>query len=123
MYGKDAYPVVVADTDAGTKVPVIAVAHLGKGRIVCCAHGGYLSAGTISQDQTGELISNLMLWSAELTPQQARQLRIGVVGEPKLVDKLRTSGLSVKALSGGAVEQYAAGPERHSGSPSCPEAK
>ncbi len=100
VYGANARAIAVAEGDGGTKVPIIAAGELGRGRIVCCAHAGYLSPEIWEKGQTGRLISHLILWAAKLTEPQANRLRIGVVGEQPLVKQLESAGLSVWLLNG-----------------------
>ncbi|MEK7470240.1 MAG: M60 family metallopeptidase [Planctomycetota bacterium] len=74
-WGPKAFPVVLAG-DAWEKVPVVAAAQFGRGRVVAFAHDGYGSADAMEKADTGTLMLNAVRWAAGT----ARKLKVGVVG-------------------------------------------
>ncbi|MCA9047758.1 MAG: M60 family metallopeptidase [Planctomycetaceae bacterium] len=99
VFGPEAF-VVAAGPSGNSQLPLIAAGPLEKGRVVACGHNGYLSPGTLKHKSTGKLISNLMLWAANKTQDQAQRMKIGVVDDRGMADALRSAGLQVEALSG-----------------------
>jgi len=100
VYGPDAFPVITApqlyrdfDTTA------IAAARLGKGRMVCAGHPGYLSAGSMKEGDTGRLMSNLLLWAAQVDPGQKKPLRLVFIDNKQLAESLAGSGFKVSNIS------------------------
>jgi len=93
VFGEEAFPVVVAPTKEGSNLPLIAAAHWKKGRIICGGHGGYLSPGAAEKGETGRLMSNMILWAADLTEKQAGRLKVAVVNNKALADALNKAGV------------------------------
>ncbi|MFV0445279.1 MAG: M60 family metallopeptidase [Planctomycetaceae bacterium] len=98
-FGPKAFAVVSGEVD-DFRLPIIAAGLYQRGRIVACGHNGYLSAATLQHSSTGKLISNLMLWAANVKATNVGKLKIAVLDDRKLAEALQKSGLSAQVLSG-----------------------
>jgi hypothetical protein len=79
-----AEPAVVGDAGAGTRLPVVATARLGSGRVVAFGHDGYFGRATLDSADTGRFMLNAVRWAAG----RARP-RVAVVGQAELAAWLR----------------------------------
>lgn len=94
VYGPSAFPLVAGKADGNARVPVIAAAHLGKGRVVALAHDGYFNLDALRAADTGRLIRSAVAWAAgEEKP------RVAVVGLPALREFLVAAGMDAKLVS------------------------
>ncbi|MES2476907.1 MAG: M60 family metallopeptidase [Verrucomicrobiota bacterium] len=92
VFGPDAFAVVAGAEGAKALLPVVAAARLGKGRIVAFGHDGFLRTPDLAD--TGLLLTHSARWVAN----DRKPGRIGVVGNPKLLDHLVANGLRAEAL-------------------------
>lgn len=97
--GADAAPVVVGGAGGDTRLPVVAAAPLGRGRVVAFGHGGYLDRATLDTADTGRLLRNAVAWAAG---GRARP-RVGVVGAAGAAGYLRAHGFAVDEVGVGAL--------------------
>lgn len=95
VWSDSAFPVIVGKSD-GARVPVVAAAGWGKGRVVAFSHDGYLSAGSAPAGGTGRLVVNAIRWSAQGAPRGGRP-RAAVVG-CDLAGFAQTSGIDAETL-------------------------
>ncbi|MBL9000092.1 MAG: hypothetical protein JNK25_03010 [Phycisphaerae bacterium] len=77
VWGKDSFSVLAAK-DGPNLAPVIAAGRLGKGRLVCIAHDGYV--GRAAAPQNASLLRNLVLWAAGELPN--RKPIVGLITAP-----------------------------------------
>ena len=74
LWGPDASVVITASGDRDARVPLAARSVMGKGRVVCFAHTGYV--GATPQGPATELLVRSVKWAAR----QDGPLRVGVIG-------------------------------------------
>lgn len=83
VFGPNAFPVVTAAYEE-TRLPIIAAADAGKGRVVACSHGGYIEQDHETSD-TGKLMLRLARWASQ-HPEGA--IKVGYLREHGLVKTL-----------------------------------
>jgi hypothetical protein len=92
VFGRDARSVVVGATGSDARLPVVAVADYGKGRVAVFGHDGYMGDQVLNQGDTGRLVTQIVQWLAGDSDQT---LKIGVIGKTGLPECLQQAGLSV----------------------------
>lgn len=96
VFGERAFPVVVGRLEGGVGAPVIAAAERGKGRLVACAHSGYLSPETLGKLDGPRFVENCVRWAAG---RPAGAVRVGVLGRrPEFAGFLGARGFDVREL-------------------------
>jgi enhancin-like peptidase M60 family/peptidase M60-like protein len=78
-FGKDAFPVIAVASDGETREPVVVAARVGRGRVVCLGHTGYLSPQAFESGDTGQFVANALRWVANKPKATVSQLRIGTL--------------------------------------------
>src|SRR4029077_17418756 len=78
VYGPRAIPVIV-DVKSLHQMPLVAVAEFGRGRLVALAHNGYLGELLEQHAGTGQLMLNLIRWSA-CSAKEGGPIKVGVRG-------------------------------------------
>ena len=96
-FGDNAFVIADARTnDRGTiRLPVIAAAMHGKGRIIAFGHDGYFKADALDKADTARLLANLIRWSASTN----RPPRVAAVGVRDLRPSLQPHGIEVADLT------------------------
>jgi hypothetical protein len=102
VFGDSAFAVVTANC-AGGKLPLVAAARLGKGRVVAFGHEGLLGGDTGDPDNA-RFLANIVRW---LGP-TGRKARVAVADREALVPPLQQAGFEAGTVSG---EQIRAGLE------------
>lgn len=92
VFGRDARSVVVGAAGANARLPVVAIAHHGKGRVAVFGHDGYMGGQVLDQGDTGRFVTNVVQW---LAGDCDHTVKIGVIGKTGLPECLRQAGLSV----------------------------
>lgn len=103
VFGCDARSVVVGGAGSNARLPVVAVARHGKGRVAVFGHDGYMGGRVLSQADTGRLVTNIVGWLAGDSDQT---VRIGVIGKTGLPECLKQAGLSVARTDLKSFEQF-----------------
>jgi len=98
VYGPRAIPVIV-DTKGPHQMPLVAVAEFGRGRLVAFAHDGYFSNLLEQHAATGQLMLNLVRWSAG-SADGGGPIKVGVRGHDAVQKFLGPHQIEVVRLSG-----------------------
>ncbi|NLC57364.1 MAG: hypothetical protein GX774_11040 [Armatimonadetes bacterium] len=93
VFGTRAFPVITGRTGAN-RLPILAAAHYGKGRVVLSGHEGLY--GTLERRDQRRLILNITTWLAGARGKQARVL---VVDHPQVASPLAEAGFAVKRIA------------------------
>lgn len=94
VYGPQATALVAGDGGNGTRLPVMATAHLDRGRVVAFGHDGYFNREVLETADTGRLLANALRWAAH---DQASP-RVGVVGLPGTAGYLTDAGFQAQPI-------------------------
>ena len=95
IFGPKAFPLVTAAHEGTTRLPIIACANVGQGRVVACAHGGY-----VGKDHGDSSTAKLMLRLARWSSQKDKSIRFGVVRKRGIADMLKREGHQAIKLDG-----------------------
>lgn len=80
-------------------IPVASAGRLGKGRVAAFGHGGFLSAESAKEGDTGRLLANVIQWCSG----RAGKLRVGCI-ERSDQDWVRSLGFEPIPVSRGSLE-------------------
>ena len=94
VFGDDAF--VVSTGQLGkARVPLLAGARHGKGRVVACGHEGFFGA-SLKHPDNARLLANMARWASGKT---LAGLRVGALGQaPEMLDSLQAAGCRPVAL-------------------------
>ena len=98
VFGDEAFPVIAVSSQGKNSEAVVAAARLGRGRIVCLGHPGYLAAEAFESGDTGRFIANTLRWAANKPEADASQLRVGTFRLDSAARWLRDHRVSVEEL-------------------------
>ena len=79
VYGREAFPVIVAAT-AGVRAPVVAAGAVGDGRIVVLGHSNYFARATLDTADTGRFMTNALHWAARKGAPAGPRIGVSVTG-------------------------------------------
>ncbi|MFK8115632.1 MAG: M60 family metallopeptidase [Rubripirellula sp.] len=88
VFGPKAFPLITAVHSDGQRLPILAAAEAGKGRVVACAHGGYVESDQGSND-TAKLMTRLARWS---TRKPTEPIRFGFLRQRGIAKTLERGG-------------------------------
>jgi len=93
VFGPDAFAVATGPVSGGEGV-VIAAGTLGKGRVICAGHPGFLNPETSKKGETGRLFSNLLTWTVPEKSKSRTPVRLVLLENKSLADALGSAGFS-----------------------------
>ena len=79
VYGRRAFPVIVAATD-GVRAPVVAAGVAGDGRVVVLGHSDYFARATLDTADTGRFMTNALHWAARKGASVGPRIGVPVTG-------------------------------------------
>ncbi|MBM4007914.1 MAG: hypothetical protein FJ292_10260 [Planctomycetes bacterium] len=100
VFGDGAFAVVTGDAGSETRLPAVAAARLGKGRMVGFAHNGYFDKTQLATADTTRLLLNAVRWAAHKD-----RPRIAVHAAPHMLTMLRQNGLEAENVDGVSWER------------------
>ncbi|TNE45791.1 MAG: hypothetical protein EP343_25615 [Deltaproteobacteria bacterium] len=109
VFGRNAFP-VAAGKPGTVRDVVAAAAKWGQGRIVIFSHGGYLSNNDLKIGTTGQLLKNVLQWTAFGASGSSQKASLGMVGSFSAETYLKQEGFSVTKLTGDWTQQLASYP-------------
>lgn len=99
VFGENAFPIIAVPSDGKIREPVAAAARLGRGRVVCFGHTGYLAADAFESGDTGRFMANALRWAANKPYVPSSSLRVATFRVNSAARWVRDHRVSVDELS------------------------
>jgi hypothetical protein len=110
VFGPDAFAIIAAPVDDATSAPVVAGAHLGRGRIIAFGHTGYFDKAALASHDTQLLVRNAIAWTADKP-----RPKVAVHRQADLLATLKAEGMDAMStapadLAGAGVDVFCVNP-------------
>jgi hypothetical protein len=90
---------VVTGSQSRDRVPVVAAARAGKGRVVVYGHGNFIGASGLSDTGTARLLTNAVKWTAG----GKSTVRVGILDWAEATPALKAAGFTVVPLTASSL--------------------
>ncbi|GAB4469411.1 MAG: hypothetical protein OHK0029_42030 [Armatimonadaceae bacterium] len=100
VWGKEAF-VVLTGKENRTRLPMIAAARYGRGRVIAVGHGGFLGGEALNNPDNQKMIQGFVRWAGG----GKAGTTVAVVGNGSLADRLTASGASIIRIESDTIQR------------------